>query len=371
MTSASGGLKLLSEWDAGLSASMQPGQPEGSRSLCQAAGSRKAQCYAVTSVDDDRPAYLRKCYDKHGGADGLYAPTVPSNIDDIYVPGMGDATSDDCGSDNRFTYTLVCSKDASHSRQIVGGVSCGKPECPICYTTWLNRAADRIGCRVDGFRQFDRFPPKHVILSLSDDETSKFDLDNTPAETIVKKLRSLFKKKAAAIGCHGGAMVIHLWRTTSDVPRDLAIKKWEYVRKAGRDKFHDLTYFSPHAHIAGYGYLQRIEKGASDFLYVNKGNLATRDDIERWAYYAMSHSPVIEGKKGVIYFGSLGYSKLKPIWKSTMSCSLRCPVCGAEMVIEGSDELWLYPKTVAEYQIVVTSDTVGCDPPKNEGVKND
>jgi hypothetical protein len=212
---------------------------------------------------------------------------------------------------------------------------------------WAHRGADRISCRVDGFRQFARVPPRHVILSLNPGEVALDKLSDMPAYRAMEILKDVFKKKAQTVGITGGALIIHLWRTNEKVPRNVETKKWQWVRNQGREKFADYVIFEPHAHLACYGFLVTPKKG--EFLYKNKGPLKTRDDIERWAYYALSHCPIIANKKAVTYFGCCSYNKLKHTWMNRCSVDLRCEVCGAPMVYEGTNEIVLMRRTYATW----------------------
>lgn len=298
----------------------------------------------------------------------LYPAIVPSNsktIAEHFIPGMGTKTNEKCGSDF-YTRVVTCSRDPSHEHYKVAGTSCGDPECPICYRTWISRASDRIGCRVDGFRQFDRTAPRHIILSLDSEDVDLTALVSMPAGKMMQWLRVYFKKKADYLGIKGGAMIIHPWRTSDIVPRQGDKKKWQWVREQGPEHFRDLVEFEPHAHIAGYGYLKTPKKG--EFLYKNKGPLKTRDDIERWASYAISHTAVVEGKTVVTYFGSCSYRKLKPTWIKRCLVDAVCPVCGAPMVYEGTNESYLVRKTLAKW-IYVPDEVLGkTDIPKGPPV---
>ena len=103
-----------------------------------------------------------------------------------------------------------------------------------------------------------------------------------------------------------------------------------------------------------------------EFLYKNKGPLTTRDDIERWAYYALSHAPVIPGRgdkklHAITYFGSCSNRKLKHTWIHRCSVPLVCEQCGAPMIQEGTNEIFFIRRTFADW---IYSET-GFDKTKN------
>ena len=275
---------------------------------------------------------------------------------------MGTRTDDKCGT-GVYTRLVVCSEHPEHDRYEVNKTTCGRRECPICWSTWARRGADRIGCRIDGFRQFDRHPPKHVVLSAKLGELDLVNFEGLAPGKILDRLCAYFTTKAYSVGLTGGAMVVHLWRTADHIPRDTERKKWDIVRAAGAEHFEDNTTWGPHAHIAGYGYLKKPKKG--EFLYKNRGYLDTREDVERWAYYALSHGTAMPGKDSVRYFGCCTKSRLKPAWTHRTHTELLCEACGAPMVYEGTNEVHLVVRTEAcGWTYTPPRQTVGSDPPK-------
>ena len=268
-------------------------------------------------------------------------------LNQCLIAGLGPKTDDSCGN-GVWTRIVVCPVNSEHERYQVGGTSCKQPSCPVCWSMWAHRAADRISCRVDGFKRFERYPPRHLIFSLEPDDVNLEKLEIMSAQKAYDYFKGIFIKKAESVGVVGGAMILHNARTNDKVPRnEVAVKKWDWVRKQGPENYFDYVDFEIHAHIAGYGYLKEPKKG--EFLYKNKGPLKTRDDIEKWAYYAISHAPVIPGKKSVVYFGACSNSKLKPTWTSRMSVPVYCPECGLQMVYEGTNEPVYMKRTFAEW----------------------
>jgi hypothetical protein len=281
------------------------------------------------------------------GEYSAYVPSIETTLIETLISGLGSKTSDSCG-ESIYKTIVHCSKDPEHDRYQVGGSSCGDPSCPVCWTQWAHRGADRISCRVDGFRQFARVPPRHIILSL-DPVLYDFDAIGKMGQKVgIEFLKSEFRKLADLYGVTGGALIVHLYRTTDEVPRNIpSVKKWQWVRDQGPGRFHELTVFQPHAHLAVYGYLIEPKKG--EFLYKNKGALRTRDDIERWAYYSLSHASIIEGKQAVTYFGDCSNRKLKHTWSNQCSLPGRCEVCGAVMIYEGTNEVFFIKRTFADW----------------------
>lgn len=289
-------------------------------------------------------------------AQNQYPATVPSNdltIHSLTIAGLGTKLNT-CGKSPTTTF-VHCSNDPGHERYEIRGSSCGDPHCPVCYRTWLNRAADRISCRVQGFQRFARFPPRHIILSASREDFNYDELQRLPAPVVYEKLKKFFRKKSDEVGVQGGVMIIHLWRTTERVPRTTDSKKWDWVRSDGQDSFNLNVELSPHAHIAAYGWLKPLEKGGA-FLYKNNGYLIHRDDIQRWAAYTLSHAALVPGKIPYTYEGCCSYRKLKPTWMGRISVELKCPVCGAPMIYEGTHEVAMTRRTIADWVQVQDQD---------------
>lgn len=279
----------------------------------------------------------------------LYSVSVTSKYS-LTIPGV----LDDCGNpDSVYTTRVICSKDASHASYIKSGNSCGQPGCPRHWSVWARQAADRIGFRVDGFQQASRsrYPPRKIILSIEDDDpVIKTWRARKGDHGAVKAAREYFIKKATEIGCKGGSLVIHLWRTNDNVPGYIqGQKKWDWVRSQGKN-WKKYVKFSPHAHIIGYGYLKRPDE--DKFEYKNMGPLRTREEIEAVSFYNLSHAPVGKGITAVVYFGCCSYGKLKTVWKSTYHYDCICPDCGAVMIDEISREPVQRVRTWGEFKVV-------------------
>lgn len=279
--------------------------------------------------------------------------TVPSmNLPSwmLPIPGTGEKY-EDCKSG--VARRLVCERSPSEHPVIqVGLRSCGRPECPECWSTWAMRQSDRCGSRITGFRDATRhrYHPRHVIVSLDDDESGSLldEYEGNPG-ILYRKIKGALRKQAQAVGVKGGAMVIHYYRVDHlDFPeydQDSKYKIWEQVRRTGR--WYDIVRFSPHAHIIAYGYLNKV--GGDKFAYKNKGPLQTREDVERVAYYMLSHCTLPPKGHALTYFGCCSYSKLTVASKRAWTMPLMCPVCGAHMVYEGTNEIHLVKSDVSTY----------------------
>jgi hypothetical protein len=266
-----------------------------------------------------------------------YRTSTVLSLKETKIAGMGEITDTSCQA-LVFGRSIICQVNPNHSRLVFGGSTCKQPACPVCYTSWAFRGARRITERVEGFSKFDRYRPKHIILGADPEDMDIEALGDMTPKKAIGKLRAYFIQRAGDIGLKGGALVIHTHRIKPEIVPliPLDVKRWSWVRKQGPGNFHNLTDFSPHCHILGYGYTLPILPGSDKFLYRSRGRLQTTDDLERAAYYALSHAPVIPGCKSVIYFGTLSYNKLKCKKIGSHYETVNCPDCGAPMIDEMS-----------------------------------
>jgi hypothetical protein len=297
--------------------------------------------------DSTLAPFLEPILGAESGCIPLYVPSIDTLDDHAIAPAINftsetekffaeselPGTQHDCGLDNgAYARMISCSKDPTHSHYEWGGTSCGRVGCPRHWRTWVHRAADRVACRVEGYLQVNpSYPSRHIILSLDPENPFFARVEKYPPYIQVRKLRRYFVERAEELGMTGGALAIHLWRTNDKVPKLKDKKKWDWVRDHG-DKWRDYVYFSPHAHIIGYGYLPTPKKG--EFLYKNKGKLRTREDVYRAARYALSHTSIVEYTDAVIYFGECSYRKLKQVSAWRVPRDLACEVCGAPMTYD-------------------------------------
>lgn len=289
---------------------------------------------------------------------GVYAPYVPSNQKHMQkdtsqdnkpiIPGV----SVDCELENGvYARKIKCSEHDDHPHFEWHGTSCGQPGCPRHWQQWAHRGADRVGCRLEGFyniKRNRRYPPRHIVLSISITDPLLEKLKKMKPKNQLRHLRKYFIQQAAAIGCTGGSLVIHTHRTNDLVPDSKGSKKWDWVRSKGYF-WKDFVKFSPHAHINGYGYLDKPQPG--QFLYVNLGVLNTRDDMEAAAFYQLSHAAIVPGIDAVVYFGNCGYRKLKLVARWRSPRDLLCQACGAVMIYEDSGEVVTVRRTMGDYVV--------------------
>lgn len=275
----------------------------------------------------------------------LYPATVPSRVSNVVViPGI-EAPGIDCGQGPRVRQ-VHCS--SCGDAVTVGGNTCGDPLCSHCWPTWARRAADRCGSRIEGFARYaDRHPPRHIIVSLDEQETFAITMKHERWENVMKAFKRALLAKARDLGLTGGAAVLHPYRAGDEAKSQHGEKVWDWIRAQG-SRWHDYVKFSPHMHLIAYGYLPKNKPG--EFRYKNLGKLTTRDDIEKVSYYALSHCGIVAGKAqhNVTYWGKCSYNRLKCTWQARVSVPLCCSKCGSPMV-EAWGESFFVKQTIGDY----------------------
>lgn len=278
------------------------------------------------------------------------------------LPRTGSIKDDLCGEIRK---VAVCSQDPKHDRRVVRH-SCNRLECPICYKRTLQRNAEAVALRVEGYKQAvlgqrtldgkkakKPRPPRHGILSPPSsvinavyDRTVKAMVkagtqDSQEAQYIfLEKFRYEIYKTLDILGIDGAAVIIHLDRITKtgkeiyheDQPGRSA---WDWI--LDRPDWRDLVAFSPHVHIIFYG--RAIETGdfydkSGGWVFKNRGDALTPQGL---AYYELSHAPVIHGRLSVTYWGCLSPRRLQAVEERTETEPVICRECGAPMVFADVD----------------------------------
>jgi hypothetical protein len=273
---------------------------------------------------------------------------VPKSHENLKLPGVGEKM-EKC---EEVRSRAVCSSGEDHGFIVMRGSNCGRPECPIHWKTWCNRAADRIQDRVCGFKQaaYENKTPvpfaNHVIWSPDPSYLQQFEgmdvLNPEHAKIMERWLRSQFKEVSRYAGSFAGKAIIHLLRIKPEYKDELSAladklgKKsiWDTLRTC--PDWYDKVHFSPHVHTASYGHLQKSNEFYSEtgWFYKNKGPLKDNDDVYRWAYYALSHVLLIPDVRSSFDYGFMAGRYLRVKAHCRYTCPLLCPECGRPMVIE-------------------------------------
>lgn len=321
----------------------------------------------------------------------LYNPTYPAlrtnGIHDVdfIISGTGNRTDERCGDWSR---SYACSKEPGHFLKTIKH-SCDNPTCPICFGSWMNKAAKRISERVRGYiaaandaqtdldgaalaawhKDNTRYL-NHYILSPRPGEI----LPDMPYNAIKQRGRAM----AARIGITGAVQLFHPYRIRKALhpalvrvcrgavhmnEEDREKKFWELVRE---DALHlggwrEYVEWGPHFHYIGFGRLPdrktpEEKAAAAETLagwivkwvrHVETERHFTGQEIEdpiaALAAYLLSHAGYQEGRKIPSWLGVLGPNELKKKGDpEQLSHAVVCPVCGAPVVMgEESYGAWM------------------------------
>jgi len=287
--------------------------------------------------------------------------TVPDTI--FVLPGTKKVTRpEECGT-ARFGKWEVCTNDAKHHTAKTPH-TCGRPGCPICWTTWAKREAHRQtgvvlayqnrdgGQRTlfDGFSEHGKNPrhdilsPPHSVverliaktyreLEKAGDSVERFDYHFIPL------FKREIRKMLDLTGLDGADGVIHPYRIrgeykdriSRDVKAGLAADRYDWIRK--QPDWQKYVYFSPHVHFMTFGW-------NVDNIYELSGGWtfkAIREvyDAPGLMYYLLSHTAVVEGRNSIIRWGCLSKHNIKKLDEWAESEPAYCGKCGA--VLEYAD----------------------------------
>jgi len=224
---------------------------------------------------------------------------------DFALVGSGDAYAG-CGS----YYTVGCLNVEGHKGKVLLGVhfdnkvylerhriSCHRPLCPICWSGWANREADKAEARLNAFHlKGVDLKPIHVVVSVPH---ADYGLG-------LAELRKRVYLALKMVHCLGGMMIFHSKRQND----------------AG------LWYFSPHFHVVGYGWIADVHQNFVRSGYIVK-NVGVRKTVRGTIFYQLSHCGISENHHSVTWFGALSYNRLSVDYE--VRGVRRCPLCGARL----------------------------------------
>jgi len=182
--------------------------------------------------------------------------------------------------------------------------SCYRADCNVCAKKWLARLANRSTARITIYQAYNpNKRAKHIVVSPPSWQHHKS----------LKFLRKQAYKYLKKVGCYGGTMIFHAYRSYVD----------EWNKK--------MWYFAPHFHIIGFGWIvgSNVAKTYHKDGWLVK-NIGVRKSVFQTIYYQLSHCTIVEGKHTLIWFGELGYhnSILKVEDEPILD---QCPECFAKL----------------------------------------
>jgi len=290
--------------------------------------------------------------------------TVPDTI--LLLPGTGKVTRPgECGKPRPGKWE-VCSHDHNHQKSY-NPTTCGKPECPICWTTWAKREAHRQSAGLIAYQNrnggqrtlFDGFSekgkaPRHDIISpplsavrhMVAKTHRQLDKNGEPIERFGYYFLPIFNREINKMlelsGIDGAKVVSHMFRIrpeykdriNKEVSAGLAADRYDWVKK--HSNWYDYLYFSPHVHLVTFGWnIDNFYELSGGWTYK-----AIREvyDAPGLMYYLLSHTSIIEGRNAVRSWGCLSKHNMKKLDEWQESEPAYCGKCGSYLEYADCDD---------------------------------
>jgi hypothetical protein len=263
----------------------------------------------------------------------IYA-NVPSIFSDVKLYGCDhEPTDQECG---KIIKKVQCSHDPTHRSYYFKHRHCNNPFCPVCYTKFAARLANRVTSRIEAGRSVYHLPVYHLIL-WRDNKTVYRDMKEAMADGW---------KMARDAGVIAGGMFWHPARIRKDIKDQL----WHYRRSRGlssrtgfweiaRDDVLNLGSLAAycvrgdHFHMVASGYLENSKAyfERTGCGYKKGRTLPNESEVRKTAYYLATHAAYQPGKHSAKYYGLISYSKLGKTKVYDRIEDVMCEVCGARM----------------------------------------
>ena len=304
--------------------------------------------------------------------DHISVPTIFSREHHFIYGSNQKKSLNDCGTIHT---RIVCPSNVGHV-DIYKHITCNDPLCPICYTKFVHRLADRVSERVTGF-EFVYDDPKegyevqisHLILSPPQirryknlkeayaDVTRVF-LDNGGIAGIFCFHPYRFKEGITTLLRHAQDEWIKNNPYEKKIPGFWKLAREDILKLGGLGNY---LVYSPHFHGLVSAFLTSNKKSdqyphgkfyhdTDGWVYKKvkrdegNGDLdRSGDKIESPVYdldvkdrrsvlgYLFTHTEWEQGKQAVRYIGAMSYSRLARKDKKVEHVLKTCPKCGASL----------------------------------------
>lgn len=195
--------------------------------------------------------------------------------------------------DDGWRREITC--ENGHTRSIQH--HCWDRACPRCSRAWAVRGSKRTASRIEGLAALFAHLPRHIIISPPVGMFGEHDR--------LADIRRCIQNVAERSGIHGGAIVIHGWR--------------EYHRGQGD------WYFSPHAHVIGWG---RVASRPVGWIIKVVGAIGSRHHAESTVAYELDHAAYEGNGFALVWYGTTAYARVETSYVKEMHAS-ECVICGA------------------------------------------
>jgi hypothetical protein len=272
-------------------------------------------------------------------------------------------TDEECGKIFR---KIQCSQNPEHHKTF-RHVHCNDPGCPICYTKFAGRMADRITERVMGFKSVYKDDYGEEDVTLWDALKQKYYTqrrkkrgpnslyhlifwperrEGRPYAGLTEAFKDA-NRLMKNMGVTGAAIEYHPYRIKAELKPYL--RRYRTIKGLnGRAGFWKLAHddvlnlggienylvSGPHFHGPATGYLVNAKEysekhgGAG---YKKKRYLDSEKSVHEVAYYISTHAGREWCKSSVRYFGNMSYRMLAREKVKEEIKNIRCPVCSSKL----------------------------------------
>jgi hypothetical protein len=253
------------------------------------------------------------------------------------------ATNDDCGMIFR---KIQCSKEPLH-HQSFRHVHCNDPGCPVCYTKFSGRMADRITERSQGYRTVYQKERRYHLIFWPERREGRPYAGLTEA---FKDANRLMKN----MGVESAIVEYHPYRIKKELKpclRRYRIEKNLNGRagfwKLAHDDVFDIGGLEPylesgpHFHAIATGFLMNSKEYSEKYGgagYKKRRYLDNEEDVHEVAYYISTHAAREWCKSSVRYYGKISYRMLAREMVKTEIKDILCPQCKAKLQEFNCDE---------------------------------
>jgi len=275
----------------------------------------------------------------------LYQAIVPSNFsgDNVSIFSQhgrvfGSAKTPSTETCGKVRAKVICQEEYNHD-YYYKHERCNEPDCPICYSKFAHKLADRVVARVLGYTTvYPKDAIDHVVL-WPHVLTGYRNLQ----EAYVDAHRMLSK-----MGSVSSVVWYHPYRIRGEIKKRLrryrnkhnlpqSVGFWVMAHDdvlnlgAGMEPYVE---YGPHFHALSTGYLM----DAGDYSTLGLGGykkvrrIVDLYELERVSYYLSTHACWEHGRQSVRYYGKISTSKLAKGYPRETIEDVVCKVCGKPMV---------------------------------------
>lgn len=283
----------------------------------------------------DQTAVSERTSYQPGTAYILLDSPIINHVDKV-TPGYG-LPNPHCGTvgSRSIRAQVVCPEDPAHYKRAIFD-DCHRPACPVCWSAWADRAAERNADTVMLFKETHNYPyfPNHIDIT-PDPAIVPFD---RPTKECLDWLMEEVNSRLDVLGVVAASVIAHPYRIRDEYKRyvnDEASKAGcnRYVWALAQPDWYNLVYFSPHVHALIYGKLLKSPEfyRLTGWQYHNHGRLSSRTDVIKVLKYLLSHAWVRGNSKTIRNLRGMSSTKLLVTQVKDRQPDL-CPVCRAHNV---------------------------------------